>query len=295
MTGVQTCALPICTHKGGHYSFGEPGSEAEGEPLALRLVETVTWASETENLPGIFYPVYTLRDGVPIDQIAPPALDGVRSQIALYDYDANGHYIVSGCDITPFGRIGADQVFSIKEGTANILGFKRVREHALRFVVPEEPDLESIVAEPHTYDAATGAPTTVTVNRAPIAAVQQVIVVKRITETVIRGAIPGGQDPLTKSSVVEIESVNQGAVYYNASADFTLTGNSVSWAPGGVAVERVKNRRDDLPPWPKRTCMDGSSGRTVANGSLASCGSGATARWRASRFAYLEVTNRWTV
>ncbi|MCA0404852.1 MAG: DUF4815 domain-containing protein [Proteobacteria bacterium] len=211
-----------------------PGSEAEGEPLASRLVETVTWATETENLPGIFYPVYTLRDGVPIDQIAPPALDGVRSQIALYDYDANGHYIVSGCDITPVGRIGADQVFSIKEGTANILGFKRVREYALRFAVPEEPDLESVVAEPHTYDAATGTPTTVTVNRAPIAAVQQVIVVKRITETVIRGAIPGGQDPLTKSSVVEIESVNQGAVYYNASADFTLTGNSVSWAPGGV-------------------------------------------------------------
>lgn len=212
----------------------QAGSEAEGEPIASRTIETISWALETENLPGIFFPVYTLRDGTPIDQIAPPALDGVISQIALYDFGANGHYIVDGCDVSAFGKIGTDQVFSIKEGTANVLGYKRVREHALRFVVPEEPDLEVITAEPHTYTAATGAETTIAVNRAPIASVQQVIVVKRITETVVRGLVAGGADVLTKSSVVEIESVVQGATTFTAGADYSLAGNSVSWAPGGA-------------------------------------------------------------
>lgn len=209
------------------------GSEAEGEPIGVRVVELITWGLETDTADGDFYPVYTLRDGTPLDQTPPPALTGVINQLALYDFDANGHYIVDGCQVTAFGKIGSNQVFSIKEGTANILGYKRVREHALRFEVPEEPDLEVIGAEPHTYTAADGDPTTVNVNRAPIASVQQVIVVKRITETVVRGAIAGGQDALAKSSVVAIESVTQGATTFTASTDYVLAGNSVSWAPGG--------------------------------------------------------------
>lgn len=211
-----------------------PGSEAEGEPAATRVVETISWSLETENLPGVFYPVYTLRDGTPLDQTPPPALTNVTGQIAVYDYDANGHYIVRGCDVSAFGKVGSDQVFSIREGTANVLGFKRVRESAMRFVVAEEPDLEAIVAEPHTYTAATGAPNVITTNRSPIASVQQVIVTKRITETIVRGGISGGQDALTKSSVVQIEEVKQGATTYTPTTDYTLTGNSVSWAPGGA-------------------------------------------------------------
>lgn len=211
-----------------------PGSEAEGEPIGVRVVEEISWSLETENLPGRFFAVYSLRDGVPVDQSPPPALSGVVNQIARYDFDANGHYIVDGCQVSAFGKIGTKQVFSIQEGTANVLGYKRVREYATRLEIEEEPDLEAITAEPHTYTAATGASNTVTVNRPPIAAVQQVIVVKRVTETVVRGAIAGGQDGLTKSSVVAIETVVQGATNYVSGSDFTLTGNSVSWAPGGA-------------------------------------------------------------
>jgi hypothetical protein len=210
-----------------------PGSEAEGEPIGQRVVETAIWALETETQPGTFFTVYTLLDGIPVDQIEPPALSPVIAQIAVYDKDANGNYIVEGCDVTAFGRVGTDQVFSIKEGRANILGFKRVREYSLRVAEPEAPDLEQINAEPQTYTAATGAANVITVNRPPIASVQTVIVVKRITETVVRGTTPGGLDALSKSSVVGIESVVQGGTTYVQTTSYVLAGSNVSWAPGG--------------------------------------------------------------
>lgn len=211
-----------------------PGTEAEGEPRAARVVEAAVWARETDSQDGVFFTVYVLRDGVPIDQTAPSSLTPVFSQIATYDFDANGHYAVTGCEVSALGKSGADQIFSIREGVANIRGWKRTREYALRHAEPETYDLETITAETHTYTAATGAANTVTVNRPPISSVTSVVVVKRITETVVRGATAGGLDALTKASVVAIESVVQGATTYTATTDYVLSSDKVSWAPAGA-------------------------------------------------------------
>ena len=211
-----------------------PGTEAEGEPGAAREDERIVWAAQGDSQPGEYYAVYLLRDGTVIDQSPPPALTGVIQQIAVYDRDANGNYIVDGCEVVALGKVGSDQIFSISAGTANIQGFKRIREMALRHAEPEAPDLEPIVAEPHTFQGPTGGSATITVSRPPIAAVTSAVVVKRVAQPITRGPVPNGSDALQYSSVVRIESVKQGATTYVAGTDYTLAGDSVSWLPAGA-------------------------------------------------------------
>jgi len=211
-----------------------PGTEAEGEPGAARVRETLVWALPTDAQPGQFFTVYQVRDGVVVDQTPPPALSGIQQQIAVYDFDALGNYgVADGCLVTPLGKIGSDQVFSISAGTANIRGFKRIREAAIRYSEPEQPDLETITAEPITMTGVTGGDHVLTVARAPISGVIAAVIVKRITQTVTRGGVPNGSDALTFSSVVEVESVTQGGTTYVATTSYVLSAGSISWAPGG--------------------------------------------------------------
>lgn len=210
-----------------------PGTWAEGEPGAIREHETLVWALRTDAQPGDFFSVYLLRNGAVIDQKPPAALTGVLQHLAGYDYSANGHYIVDGLEVEALGRINGEQVFSIGAGEANIQGWKRVRETSLRLAVPEEPDLEAIAAEPHTYVDDAGS-AVLTVLRPPIAAVTQAVVVKQVSEGVVRGSPSGTADALGQSSVVSVLSVTQGGTTYVEGDDYTLVGNTISWAPGGA-------------------------------------------------------------
>lgn len=210
-----------------------PGSMAEGEEGAAREYETLAWGHSADGGDEPLSTVYVLRDGVVLDLAPPAALSEVRQLVSQYDRDAHGSYIVSGCGVRALGRDGSDQVFNIDAGAANVLGWKRVRNTAIRFPVPEEPDIENVAAEPATYAAPDGDPTTVFVQRAPIASVSQVVVVKRASESVVRGLTPGGADALSNPAVVAIESVVQGATTYVVGDDYAQAGDNVSWAPGG--------------------------------------------------------------
>lgn len=207
-----------------------PGSESEGEPGASREVQSLVWALENDGAAGEFFSVYLMRNGTVIDQSPPPALTGILQTISTYDYEGNGHYIVSGCRVDALGRDGDKQVFSIEAGTANIRGWKRKRETALRLAVAEAPDLETVTAEPHTF--ASPGTTVIEVTRPPISTVTSAVVTKRVSETVTRGAVPGGTDELANAAVVEIESIVQGGTTFDPST-YTLNGDEVSWAPAG--------------------------------------------------------------
>lgn len=211
-----------------------PGTVAEGEPGASRVDESIVWALSDDDQAGEYFPVYTVRDGVVTDQAPPPILSGVAQQIARYDFAANANYIVSGCNVVALGKTSGKQVFSIGSGEANIVGFKRIREAAIRHEETEAPDLESVAAEPHTFTGPTGGTTVINVSRAPIGTVSAAIVTKRVTEVVTRGVITGGIDLLQYPSAVEIETVVQGGTTYVAGTDYTLSGGGVSWAPGGA-------------------------------------------------------------
>lgn len=207
------------------------GTEGEGEPGAAREIETASWAREGGGQPGDYYPVYTLRDGAVIDEKLAPDLSGVNAIIAATDYDAHGHYIVSGCEVTALGLIDGKQVFSVQPGVANIRGYKRTRSYALRRAEAEAPDLETVSAETHLYPS--DIPAVVTLRRPPAASITQVVIQKRATETVVRGSVPGGVDALGHGSVVAIESITQGGTTIESSA-YALAGDGVSWAPAGT-------------------------------------------------------------
>jgi hypothetical protein len=210
----------------------DEGTASYNEPGAGREIQKLTWGLSTDTITGRFVQVYLMRNGTILNQDPPPALTGVLRQLSSYDFDSNGHYIVEGCRVVALGKLGADQVFSVSAGTANISGWKRIREAAIRLPVPEEPDLETIDAEPHTYVDSGDGTAIVSVNRAPIASVTSAIVTKEITESVVRGATPGGSDVLGQSSIVEILEVTQGGTTFDPGA-YGLSGDSISWANAG--------------------------------------------------------------
>ncbi|OCC05113.1 hypothetical protein BA190_09360 [Labrys sp. WJW] len=211
-----------------------PGTEAENEPIGARVIESLVWALENDNQPGAFYQVYFLQRGTVIDQTPPSALSGIQNLIAGYDYGLAGHYIVSGNMVQAIGNRGEGQVFSIAAGEANILGYKKIRYGALPLVVPEEFDVETVAAETSMWTSPTGGQHTITVQRPPIAAVSSVVIVKRTTQSVVRGPVPGGTDALQFSSVVAIEQITQGATTFAGNTDYVLSNGNVSWAPGGA-------------------------------------------------------------
>ncbi|MDG4908722.1 MAG: DUF4815 domain-containing protein [Mesorhizobium sp.] len=208
-----------------------PGSLSEGEAGAARVVYALAWGFSGDGGVGDLYSVYLLTDGVAIDQTPPPNLTGINAQLAIYDFDANGNYIVSGCSVSALGKDGTDQVFSIAEGVANIKGQKRTRYAALRHRETESFDLFRIPTEVHTFGAN---PTIVTLNHGPIATIREVLVEKEVTETVVRGGTPNGSDALTNTGVTAILEVKQGATTYATPADYTKAGDLVSWAAGGA-------------------------------------------------------------
>lgn len=207
-----------------------PGAKSEGEEGAARAILSLAWGFSGDGGSGDLYSVYLLKDGVVIDQTPPPNLTGINAQIAIYDRDANGNYIVSGCRVTALGKDDGDQVFAVSEGTANINGFKRTRTTALRHREEETSDLYRIPTEVHTLGAS---PYKITLNHGPIATINEVLVEKEVTETVTRGGTPGGMDNLANTGVLSLVEVKQGGTTYNAGTDYTLVGDKVSWAPGG--------------------------------------------------------------
>ena len=224
----------IVTHEEDADLLGQyPGSASEGEPGAIRVKYTLEWGWSGDGETGALYAVYTLRNGYVIDQTPPPDLSGVNAVVAAYDYDANENYIAQGCYVTALGKLGDDQVFSIAEGVANILGFKRSRATATRYAEPEEPDIEQVAAEPHVYDD-NGGTATVEVNHAPINGITALVIEKEFTETIVRGAVADTKDLLSKASVTEIVSVTQGATVFAETADWLLDDDQVDWSPGGA-------------------------------------------------------------
>lgn len=208
-----------------------PGSAAEGEPGAAREVVDASWAWAGDAAEGEFFAVYTLQDGVILDQIGPNILAPALQAIQEYDRP-NGNYIVSGCKVTALGANSGNQIFSISEGEANINGAKRTRLVALRHSEPEDWDELAIPGETTTYPS--GASHTYTVAEGPIGVINSILLTKEKTVSVTRGAIANGADGLPDTSVIQIVSVTQGGTTYVQGSDYTRVNNSVDWGLAGA-------------------------------------------------------------
>lgn len=231
--GVRIVATTI-NHEDDSDLLGlHEGTEAHLEAGAARERYTLQWGHDSDGGSGALYPVYTLQDGYVIDQTPPAELSGIQALVASYDYGAHENYIDVGFYVTALGKVGDDQVFSISEGIGNILGFKRQRQASTRFTEPEAPDLAQIDAEPHTL-VDDGGSATIRTRSFPINGVVSVIIEKEFSETITRGGVAGTTDQLSKTSVTEIVSVQQGGTTYDETTDWLLDGDEIDWSPGGA-------------------------------------------------------------
>lgn len=228
-----------------------PGTAAQGEDGPVVEVETISWGwlkdmTTNDGLPGDIVPVYRLINGVIIDQTRPAELSVVGQRIELYDHEANGNYIVDGCEVFALGTLqlldDADQTqkpaqaFSIAGGTANILGAKRTRTADMRVEIFEDPAVATVDLEPHTFSDGGSGSVTLDLRRTPVQTVTNAIVTKEATETVIR-ATGTDTDVLANPSVQALQSITQnaGAITYVAGTDYQQSGDGIQWLAGGTA------------------------------------------------------------
>ena len=210
------------------------GTRNYQEPGAGRTKREVSWGWSGDGAGGDFYGVYDVLNGVLVQAYDPPQLDGVKRIVARYDYDANGSYIVNGTRLTALGKDATqtNYVFTVAEGSANVKGNKIDRPVATGLSYTIDPDLQSIANEPKV---STGVATqTLTTNRTPLNAIQDVVITAEKTVTLTHGSFTGALDVLPDTSILQIMSVSQGATTFAAGNDYNLTADQVDWTPSGA-------------------------------------------------------------
>lgn len=210
------------------------GTRNYNEPGAGRLRVIPTWGREGDGGTGVFYPVWTVIDGAVISQSGGNTGDAFTEALARYDRESNGSYIVTGLSVTALGLAAGVNTFSVKDGTGNIYGYKIDKLASTRLNYAEDPDLETVDAEPDTFTGTTGGSATIQLNRFPLESIIEVVITREKTVTLTRGGASGGQDALPDVSVLSIQSVTQGATTYTATTDYFLNGDKVDWSPGGA-------------------------------------------------------------
>ena len=210
------------------------GTRNYQEPGAGRKKVVVSWGWAGDGAAGEFYSTYDVLNGVLVDQSEPPALDGVKTLLAGYDYDANGNYIVDGNELIYRGKDGTqtNHVFSVSDGTSNVLGNKIDKPTATPLSFPIDPDLQTITNEPRT--STTASTQTITTSKSPLNNIVDVVITEEVTVTVTHGSFTGALDALPNTSVLSITTVSQGATTYSSGTDYVLTQDQVDWSPGGA-------------------------------------------------------------
>ncbi|MFS8180902.1 DUF4815 domain-containing protein [Pseudovibrio denitrificans] len=230
VVGVRVSSTVINSEDDPTLAGLKPGTEAEGEKGASRIVTRLVWGYAGDGADGQLYPVYNLVNGTPLDQTPPAEMSQVAQMVAAQDVGANGNYIDEGCRVTAIEKQNGKVVFSIAAGIGNINGFKRPRQHALRLEVEEKWDTFQIDGEQHTYTVAPDETQLFRLHYGPIDEIVNISLEKEVTETVTRGQIINGSDALQNDSVKEIVEIKQNDVTLSG---HQLTADKVDWSLAG--------------------------------------------------------------
>lgn len=210
------------------------GSRNYDEAGAARLRVTAQWGLSTENQNGNFYRVYDIENGVLKIRSAPPDMSGMNNALARYDRDNNGgNYIINGMGVSFIKHENEKISYSIQEGKAHVYGFEIEFPTALRVEYPFDPDLQTILSEPHQYQAGSNGKMRVDVDRPPINNIIKVDITKEKTTTIIHGSYSGVVDALPDNSIIEVLEVKQNSTVYQSTRDFIFKGGNLDWSPSG--------------------------------------------------------------
>ena len=210
------------------------GTRGHGEPGAAREVVELVWGVQGDGTPGTFYPVWVVDNGMVRPKELPPTLDGVNQAIARYDRDsAGGSYIVNGLRVAMATDLATgEQVYTVDEGRARVAGYGVEMQAGRRLVFDAVPDLLTVDSEPH--QSTTEGAQRINVGRPPMLGQPQVRINARKTVTLTHGGFSGAADPLPDASVIQIESVQQGATTFTPTSDYKLAAGQVDWSPAGA-------------------------------------------------------------
>jgi len=211
------------------------GTRNYDEPGAARLRISAVWGLSTDGGTGNFYRVYDVENGVLKIKSAPPDLSGFASALARYDRDNNGgHYVIHGLSLVWLSHDDREETYSLLEGKAHVYGHEIELPTALRLRFPFDPDLQTILSEPHQFSSGGSGKMRVNVDRAPIHDIRKVDITKQATATVLHGSYAGVADALPDPAVIEIVEVKQGGTTYKKTQDYVFSGGMIDWSPAGA-------------------------------------------------------------
>lgn len=212
------------------------GTRNYNEPGAGRLQVEAIWGWDGDGGDGDFFGVYTVDNGVLLSREAPPQLDSVTNAIARYDRDsAGGNYIVVGLSCSAaYDRVTDQVAVLVGEGRARASGFPIEVPRSIRFIYDADPDLRTVISEPHTFTPDGAGKMRVNLNASPLIEIISIRITAQRTVTLTHGAFGGAKDPLPENSVQSIIEVRQGATVFVQGVDFQLTNNSVDWSLAGA-------------------------------------------------------------
>lgn len=180
-----------------------------------------------------------IKDGaIYFDNTPPPEFWKIIEILARRTYDESGNYVVQGLNVEWTGQEDAEHLYPVlTSGKAYIEGFEVTIPGNVHFAVDKPLDTEYIYDEPFTYQSEV---TKYFLRDQPVAQVESVEGIVRITNYVTRGPDPGGVDDLRpyqprtpidqiNSPVVEIISITG----YQKGIDWIQNGNFVDWSPNG--------------------------------------------------------------
>lgn len=211
------------------------GTRNYDEGGAARLRIACVWGLSTDNATGNFYKVYDIEDGSLRRKHAPPDTSGFANALARYDRDNNGgNYVIHGMSVVWLSHDDAEESYSVIEGKAHVHGYEVEMPAARRKRYPFDPDLQTVVSEPHQFTDQGGGKMRVNLNHAPIHDIRQIDITKETTVEIRHGSYAGVADPLPLPSVIEIVEVKQGGTTYRETADYLFAGGQLDWSPGGA-------------------------------------------------------------
>lgn len=177
--------------------------------------------------------IYTLQDGIPNDtSTSNNILDEIFPILARRTNDESASYMVYGYDTTVEANSSSQYNLVVNAGKAYVLGWETILPAAKRIAIDRPITYSQITDEPHTYLTGTDLYALAVTPAQSITSISAVVT--KTDVDIVRGGSAGGSDVLPFTPVASVISVTQGATTYVVTTDYVVSGNNISWAPGGA-------------------------------------------------------------
>lgn len=233
--GVRLAEETITHHQDGSLRDPSEGCPNYTKPGAGRLVKWAEWASNGDVLlEGTLFPIYMINNLVVVNKTKPISnIDEFMHNLARYDRESNGFYIIEGLRVQALQAANGAQAFSVGSGKAHVQGYEVSLYPSKRIIVPEAPNVLDAQDEPHTFAPDGEGKMRLNVNHYPIDRIEKIGVTYEHMATITHGTYSGCMDNLPHTSISQIVKIKQGATTYVHGSDYRLTADKADWSPTG--------------------------------------------------------------